>query len=280
MKNLPTVFIASSSESLAIAEALQLGLEGTADVTLWTQGIFELTQSFLESLVKALQSTDFAIAVLHADDLSISRGQERSVARDNVLFELGLFMGHLGRQRCFFVYDSTQELKLPSDLLGIAAATFRPHANGNFEAALGPVCAKIKKAIASLGRRAHLLTAPSDDSGEGAGPDLSGTWAGYSLDGPNPSQQNSTMEVVQRGSFVRATVRRDVQDGQRTFEYEGRFVAGQLVLFYEDQQARGYVVGTMVLHLAGNLRRLSGRSTYYHHTEKQVVSTAREYRRL
>ena len=52
------------------------------------------------------------------------------------------------------------------------------------------------------------------------------------------------------------------------------------VLFFEDKQGRGYIVGTVVLYLSGDLRTLVGRSTYYDHTKKQVVSTSREYRRM
>jgi predicted nucleotide-binding protein len=35
--------------------------------------------------------------------------------RNNVLFELGLLMGGLGRERTFFVYDKMQDAKVPTD---------------------------------------------------------------------------------------------------------------------------------------------------------------------
>jgi hypothetical protein len=41
-----------------------------------------------------------------------------------VLFESGLFMGVLGRDRVFLVYDETQDIKIPSDLAGVTLATF------------------------------------------------------------------------------------------------------------------------------------------------------------
>jgi hypothetical protein len=72
---------------------------------------------------------------------------------------------------------------------------------------------------------------------------------------------------------------REVREGSRTFEYEGRFTAGQLVLFFEDKQGRGYIVGTVVLHLSPDLSTLTGRSTYFAHAEGSVVSTTRIYRR-
>ena len=101
----------------------------------------------------ALSRFDFAVLVLTADDLTTSRGTERAAARDNVLFELGLFIGSLSRDRTFMVYDRTNPPALPSDLAGITAATFAPHTSGNLEAALGAPCAKIRSAVERLGIR-------------------------------------------------------------------------------------------------------------------------------
>jgi hypothetical protein len=281
MEQLPTVFIGSSSESVTVAEALQQGLRSIADTTLWSQGVFSLSRSALESLIKILDAMDFAVLICNADDLSISRGEELPSPRDNVIFELGLFMGHLRQDRSFFVFDSGLKLKLPSDLLGISAATYRSRADGNLEAALGPACTTIKQAIQRFGRRPRLLLDfVSDATLAASAPDLSGTWTGYSFQEDRPTEPNSRMEIAQRGAFVRAVIYRDTKDGgRRVFEYEGRLTSGQLVLFFEDKFGRGYIVGTMVLHLAGNLRSMTGLSTYYHHTQREVISTKREYRR-
>jgi len=46
---------------------------------------------------------DFAALVLTADDLTASRQVVSLGPRDNVLFELGLFMGRLGRSRTFVI---------------------------------------------------------------------------------------------------------------------------------------------------------------------------------
>ena len=123
----PSVFVGSSSEGLRIAQAVQVLLDQVCEVEIWSQGVFGLTQGTLESLVLALERFDFAVLVLTADDLNISRGTERPVARDNVLFELGLFVGGLSRDRTFMLYDRTRSPALPSDLAGVTAATFEPH---------------------------------------------------------------------------------------------------------------------------------------------------------
>jgi len=101
----------------------------------------------------ALSRFDFALLVLTADDMTVSRGTEKAAARDNVLFELGLFIGSLSRDRTFMIFDRTNPPALPSDLAGITAATFAPHTSGNLEAALGAPCAKIRSAVERLGVR-------------------------------------------------------------------------------------------------------------------------------
>jgi predicted nucleotide-binding protein len=149
----PTMFIGSSSEGLKVAEHVQLLMERDCEAEIWSQGVFGLSQGTLESLILALERFDFAVLVLTADDLVVSRGATRPAARDNVIFELGLFIGALGRQRTFMVYDRTAPPQLPSDLHAITAAEYSPHASGNLEAALGPACRRIKNEVSRLGRR-------------------------------------------------------------------------------------------------------------------------------
>ena len=83
--------------------------------------------------------------VVTPDDTATTRGATKNVARDNVIFELGLFMGGLGRERTFMVYDRSRPPDLPSDLAGVTAATFAPHASGNLDAAVGPAATAIER---------------------------------------------------------------------------------------------------------------------------------------
>lgn len=160
MNKKPTLFIGSSSEGRPVAEALQLLLNDDADVTVWNQGVFELSKGYLESLCEALEKFDFAVLVLTPDDVTRSRKRQESAPRDNVVFELGLFTGKLGRDRCYFVFEDDSGLKLPSDLLGISAATYRLHDSGNLQAALGATGTRIRQRIRELG----LLTRPDPDT--------------------------------------------------------------------------------------------------------------------
>lgn len=143
----PSIFIGSSSEGLEIAQALQECLERTADSEIWDQGTFIVGKGFLESLVDALPKHDFAVLVLTPDDLVTKREVTSLGPRDNVLFELGLFMGRLGRSRTFMVSCADDGIQLPSDLAGIQQAKFRRRSDGNLLAALGPVCRQLERAM-------------------------------------------------------------------------------------------------------------------------------------
>ena len=151
----PKVFIGSSSEGEKYAKALQLLLDKQCEVTIWSQGIFGLSQGTLESLVLAIDKFDFAILLLTPDDMIISRDETKQSPRDNVLFELGLFVGGLGRNRTYIVYDRTKKIKLPSDLAGITAATFQEHSDGNLQATLGACCTQIESEIMKQGVRVN-----------------------------------------------------------------------------------------------------------------------------
>lgn len=171
-----------------MAKALLVALNETADVQLWTHGVFDLSFAYLESLMKKVSEVDFAALILTADDLTKSRGRQKPAPRDNVIFELGLFMGKLGRHRCFFIYnEADRNIKLPSDLLGISAATYRLHANGNLVASLGSVASQIEGRISAFGCRPTLRQiVAQDESEDRPGPDISGTWSGFSPSSPNP----------------------------------------------------------------------------------------------
>lgn len=149
------MFIASSSEGLKVVKPLQRMLsealgEGV-EIQRWTMK-FKLSSTYIESLEGAASEADFALFVLTPDDLTRSRGKQQWSPRDNVVFELGLFMGRIGRERCYLVTEETRGLKLPSDLLGLKAAAFRRAAGGSWDEALAEACGAIKQRVLELGR--------------------------------------------------------------------------------------------------------------------------------
>jgi tetratricopeptide (TPR) repeat protein len=152
MNSKSKVFIASSHESLSISYAIQENLEDTADVTVWTQGAFDLSKTTIESLMDILEEYDFGIFVFSPDDISKMGEMQHLTVRDNVIFELGLFIGKLGRNRSFIVSPSNIAFHIPTDLLGITPGKYNSNrGDENFKAATGPVCNQIRTAINKLG---------------------------------------------------------------------------------------------------------------------------------
>lgn len=152
----PRIFIGSSTEGRSIAEHVQLALNRDGEVTVWHQGVFGLSEGYLASLVQASAQYDFAILVVTADDTRLKRGVQDQVPRDNVIFEMGLFMGALGPKRTFLVCPHDKQVDLPSDLAGISVATYGDRKDGNLHAAVGAACTQIRAAMAGLARRPRL----------------------------------------------------------------------------------------------------------------------------
>jgi CRP/FNR family transcriptional regulator, cyclic AMP receptor protein len=146
------VFIISSAEALSIARAVQESfVQDNVSVVVWTDGVFRASQYTVESLVQQLDVSDFAIAIAQADDLAKSRGEEKPVPRDNVLFELGLFIGRLGRHRSFLLEPLRTGVKLPSDLSGITTIPYKPGADAELLAGVAPACNQLRRYFNELG---------------------------------------------------------------------------------------------------------------------------------
>jgi CRP/FNR family cyclic AMP-dependent transcriptional regulator len=151
----PRVFIGSSLEGIAIAQEIQSGLANLrAIVQLWSQNVFSASAGTMEALEHQTAEADFAVLVLSADDIAIVRDRPHAVARDNVVFELGLFTGALGRHRTYMVMPREADIKVPTDMLGITALMFTPPAEvKDLAARLGPVCTELSKLIHQHGPR-------------------------------------------------------------------------------------------------------------------------------
>ena len=118
----PRIFIGSSSEGLAIAQQIKEYFSRDFECYLWSDDIFKYNDNYLETLMKEASLFDFGFMVCTSDDWTVSRGIEYDTARDNVIFEYGLFLGRLGREKAYIIHDKA--IKLPSDLHGITLASF------------------------------------------------------------------------------------------------------------------------------------------------------------
>ena len=150
----PALFIGSSVESLPVARAMQSRFDHDPVLTkVWTDNIFGASQFSLESLEQELSRFDFAILVLSDDDEVISRGVRSDAPRDNIIFELGLFMGAIGRPRTFLVQPRGVELKMPTDILGITPLTYAVGPERDLAAAVASVCNELRTTILMTGPR-------------------------------------------------------------------------------------------------------------------------------
>lgn len=114
----PTLFIASSTEGLAIAGLLKELLSDDADIDIWhEEDMFAKDNTFLSSLLNLSSFYDYAIMVMSADDHLTKRKQSGSAPRDNILFEYGLFLGRIGPNRAYAVCE--KGIQLPSDFFDV-----------------------------------------------------------------------------------------------------------------------------------------------------------------
>jgi len=278
MTHRPTVFVGSSSEGKQIAKEVQQALKDVADVTIWSQGIFQLNHSYLEDLISASETADFAIFVLTPDDVTESRDQQLSSPRDNVVFEFGLFLGCLGRDRCFTFHDKSQDIKIPSDLFGISSATFSPHSDGNLEAAVGSGCRGIEKCILKKGRRPRQLNTYVHSYRL---PAIHGSWKGTATqeDGPDGhplvAEVTATFDarstqIVGNGTF--RFTRPEGEELEARYKFNGGFLFDQFLrIEYDSEEQFRIQFGSIVLELGTDAKSLHGRFQGYGLLTKRII---------
>jgi len=150
--NQPVLFIGSSSEQIEIARAIQSGLSyDRMVVNVWADGIFKASRTTIEGLIVAINEADFAAIVISPDDPVESRGIEQNGPRDNVLFELGLFMGGIGRERTFLVRPRGVDTKVPTDLLGVTPLDYALGEESTLASRIAPVCTELRRIIKQAG---------------------------------------------------------------------------------------------------------------------------------
>jgi len=152
MASKPRVFIGSSVEGRGIAEHIQGDLESLAECVRWSQGVVGVSESTLESLFVVVKDFDFAILVLTPGDLDSEPIKGRHSPRDNILFELGLFVGALGRGRTFTIHAKDAAMTHSLDFAGVTSITFVSRGPHDREAALMPVCSLLRSSIQSTYR--------------------------------------------------------------------------------------------------------------------------------
>lgn len=148
------VFIICSVEALEIARAVENHFQhDKVFVKVWTEGVFRASSYPLESLEAQLDEADFAIAIAQPDDNTKTKGVNSPTPRDNVIFELGMFVGRLGRKRSFLLEPKGEEVKLPSDLSGLTTIGYKTGLKKDLAALLGPACNELRDQFTEMGPR-------------------------------------------------------------------------------------------------------------------------------
>jgi predicted nucleotide-binding protein len=148
----PVLFIGCSTEALAIAREMQSQFQHDRFVTqTWTQGVFNASSTSIEDLTTLVGNIDFATIILTPDDVREMREVKARVPRDNAIFELGLAIGAIGRQRTLIVCPKAVKDVFPSDLLGVQPIVYSDDEAKPLAIRLGPACNEIRSIVTRLG---------------------------------------------------------------------------------------------------------------------------------
>lgn len=136
------LFIGSSSEGLEIAKQFKTKVDAECgdwlESEIWNEGsVFMLNKNALDSLLKASRKFDYGVLVATHDDIVKTRGTEKLVPRDNVILEMGMFLGSLGLTRAFLLVE--EETKLPSDYNGVTVPFYSKGVVGSLDKAIDKI---------------------------------------------------------------------------------------------------------------------------------------------
>lgn len=160
------VFIASSGKSKAWATALKERLDDEMsdayEFVVWDQDIFQPSSFPISDLQRSASTSDAAIFIFAPDDEVTINESTRTITRDNVIFELGLFAGHLGIERTVILSPAdTSTYRFLTDLngLGTVRFSFKPHSDGNYLSAIATPANKIKRHLQKVLEGQNTVTA-------------------------------------------------------------------------------------------------------------------------
>jgi hypothetical protein len=213
---LPKLFIGSSKKNIEITKILANALESdnAIQVKVWDEDVFGLNEGFLETLLETIKEYEFAAFVLAGDDITTSNDESKPSPRDNVLFESGLFMGALGSNNVFLIYDQAIEVKIPSDFAGITLASYDGNRINEGEAAVRNASYQIRKKIREQSKRF---------------PNLCGKWKSIY---PMPFEENSPQaeEIVEICAYREGISIITLENTRQDFyQATGRIVEGKII---------------------------------------------------
>ncbi len=123
---------------------------------MWKEaGVWEPNVSTFDNLLKIAGLFDFGVFVATSDDWTLTKGQIVIEPRDNVILEMALFLGALGKDKAFLLVE--EGIKLPSDFSGI----FMPQFKKGDETSLIEACQTYAEKIEEYYEFGHLSLYPT-----------------------------------------------------------------------------------------------------------------------
>lgn len=148
-KGLPKLFVGSAVENLDVAHAIQEALQNDAEVTVWTEDVFTLSDSALSGFQRVLEGADCALFI---SDIATGKRASSSI-NPNLTLELGMSIGFLGAERTACLLTARSAPDLPSYLRGISVFRFSGSIPDKLRAAIVPIANSVRRWMRKSGRR-------------------------------------------------------------------------------------------------------------------------------
>ena len=150
----PIMFLGSSREGIPLAKEIESSFkhENVIVRPWYTRGVFGPSRAPVDDLIKAVDESDYAAFVFGPDDkIAYRDDEEAAVPRDNVIYEMGLFTGRLGKERVFMIMEHAADLKISTDLSGVNPVTYKCKKGCTIADVVGTVRNDIADVISKLG---------------------------------------------------------------------------------------------------------------------------------
>jgi len=245
------IFIGSSTRNLDVARTLADCLERRKfQPQVWDEGRFNQNESVLDGLLRIAKDVDFAVFVWGPSDVTTSNGETVPSPRDNVVFETGLFLGALGKDRVFIVVDKTVSVKIPSDYKGITVTEYDGSLMETDEmSAVRSACNAIAKGIQSLAIASHLSV-------------LAGEWKSRYASGPDAEHREVMDDVVIKAEPEGISFSSGPVHGLVAYSAEGRvYYRNQIIGQWTHPSDKSMAEGLFMLTVSPTADAMYGYST-------------------
>lgn len=132
-KNNKVFIVHGHKDEMKLAVSMVLGKLGLEPIILHEQP--DRNRTIIEKFEDEAGKSSFAIVLISPDDKVGIVKEKPFRARQNVILELGYFIGSLGRKNVLALYDvsKNEEIELPSDIAGILYTPYdNPYGNWRF----------------------------------------------------------------------------------------------------------------------------------------------------